>query len=672
MFECKACVFSCIRAIAGDSFPVLRRVASRRNQQHSSLTSYPRLRRYQSTRTSLNDLTPVATDRPKVTIRRHDSGETSAALKSRSSVDRRALQTELRYLDDPLKLAEHVHYILRCNQPEKALELCRMASKTQGVVVSWNHCIDWLMSRGKFNSALKVYNEMKKRAQFPDSYTYTIVLRGLAARQTSTTPEIKQANVARAVSIYNSLSTPGTRVRPNILHTNATLTVCSEAQDMDALWGIIARMPQSGAGSADHATYAILLNALRQSAFPDGESEGIHNEQLSARRADVVQQGRKIWLEVIRKWKAGDILIDERLVLAMGRLLLSSERLQDWDDVLSLVNQTMNVERQIAPIGSPERSTEHVPMDHTVQSEPDAGERSEVYRHTLAARAFNGVNTTSTDDSTSRRPSSLIYVQPGNPTLSLLIGTCTQLRVLRAAWAYWDLLTKSIAEGGIGLKPDRANFHAQLRLLNKNRSSAKAVTLLKDGFPAAGLEPNTATFRIAMSICQRDINNPNIMTNARDIIKIMEKTLAEPDTDSLQRYLEIALGTKKGPVIVETLDHLDPILHSLKSKVSYGSIATLTNRASRGRGVVTDVSETLALFQAVIGAIDSLMQRGMVPHEDFVHWHGRRNQLISYLGRQRQVLQKRRGRQEEYAESRRDADKAEKELDDDSALLLKS
>jgi len=149
--------------------------------------------------------------------------------------NKKALDIELRYLKDPLKLSEHVKYTLRCNKPTKALDLCRLASKTMSCVVSWNAVIDWLMRAKKINEALKVYNEMKKRAQFPDNYTYMMVLRGLGFRSHIGQP-VKEENVSKAVAIYTSMNAPTSRVKPNIMHTNAALNVCALALDMDALW----------------------------------------------------------------------------------------------------------------------------------------------------------------------------------------------------------------------------------------------------------------------------------------------------------------------------------------------------------------------------------------------------------------------------------------------------
>lgn len=111
---------------------------------------------------------------------------------------------------------------------------------------------------------------MKKRAQFPDSYTYTILLRGLSINAHFS------GVLQKALSIYHSLSAPNSRVEPSIIHTNAALRVCARALDMDALWGVAAKIPETGAGAANATTYNTIINAIRQNMLlnpPIGESE---------------------------------------------------------------------------------------------------------------------------------------------------------------------------------------------------------------------------------------------------------------------------------------------------------------------------------------------------------------------------------------------------------------
>ncbi|KAI4179977.1 MAG: hypothetical protein L6R41_007527 [Letrouitia leprolyta] len=72
---------------------------------------------------------------------------------------RKELEKELLWLQDPLKLADNTIDLLRKDEDEKALELIRMASKRSQCTVSWNHVIDYEMSKGRVQKAEKVYNE---------------------------------------------------------------------------------------------------------------------------------------------------------------------------------------------------------------------------------------------------------------------------------------------------------------------------------------------------------------------------------------------------------------------------------------------------------------------------------------------------------------------------------
>jgi hypothetical protein len=64
------------------------------------------------------------------------------------------------YGNDPLKLAEFVRKALRGDDFDTAAAVVRAASKQIQCTVSWNHLIDWEMTKGKMNAALKIYNEV--------------------------------------------------------------------------------------------------------------------------------------------------------------------------------------------------------------------------------------------------------------------------------------------------------------------------------------------------------------------------------------------------------------------------------------------------------------------------------------------------------------------------------
>jgi pentatricopeptide repeat protein len=632
-----------MRAIAGDA-------ASARQPLQQRLLLTPQLhqrssRRAASTTAAQQDATydafdeamesdevPNAPERVERAVVTPRAQQLTKRAKGIEIENKKSLEIELRYLKDPLKLSEHVKYTLKCDKLEKALDLCRLASKTMSCVVSWNAVLDALMRKNKINEALKVYNEMKKRAQFPDSYTYMMVLRGLGFRSHIGQP-VKEENVSKAIAIYTSMNAPTSRVKPNIMHTNATLNVCALALDMDALWSVAGQIPPKGPQAADRMTYTIILNAIRHSAYGKNP-EDVHLEQIAARRQKAVDEGRRVWIDIIRKWRAGEVMIDEDLIGSMGRLLLTSKRIEDWDNVLDLVQQTMNIKRLIAPVGSPERHTEHVPQDSAEQAvEPAEAEVDEEgYTQSPATQAFKVVKPSQPEHATSKGTRPLVWAEPGPQTVSLLVDACQHMRIPRIASAYWELLTS----GDNAVKPDLENFDRQLRLYASNRASAKAAKLLREDLPAAGIEPKNSTFRLAMSACQRDMKNPHVLEHATTIIDIMEQTQADPDAQVLMEYLSLALTSNEGPKIVAVINRMDSIVHNLRSRVAFGPDRKMGEAAD-----VRDLKQACMFLQTLVGAIDTLMSRSLVPSDDFQHWHARRADLSKFLGSAKRRIEKR-------------------------------
>ena len=80
--------------------------------------------------------------------------------RTESKTDNALVRKQLKYLKDPLKLAEHVRATLREDDFESAMAIVRAASKDTECIVSWNHLIDWQLSKGRMNGAMKTYNEV--------------------------------------------------------------------------------------------------------------------------------------------------------------------------------------------------------------------------------------------------------------------------------------------------------------------------------------------------------------------------------------------------------------------------------------------------------------------------------------------------------------------------------
>ena len=81
------------------------------------------------------------------------------------------LQRELYWVRDPLKLANKVMSMLKKDDPGdyyKVLALVRLASKDMVCIVSWNHLVDYNMSKGKVKAAIATYNEVGSEKSGPN------------------------------------------------------------------------------------------------------------------------------------------------------------------------------------------------------------------------------------------------------------------------------------------------------------------------------------------------------------------------------------------------------------------------------------------------------------------------------------------------------------------------
>ena len=413
-------------------------------------------------------------------------------------------------------------------------------------------------------------SQMKKRAQHPDAHTFTILLRGLAWHTNYPTA------LQRALSLYHSMYAENSPVRPTIIHTNAVLKVCARAKDLDSLWGVAARLPKTGRNAPDTATFTTILNAVyrisRETARENDQGGTVQvPEDKAERLQQAVMQGRRIWAEIVERWRNGDIRLDEDLVCSMGRLLVLSEAPKDLDDVLSLVEQTMGVQRQftrLAPRASLENPADRYLSTSTPQeSHQSPLERPEDKRTDIvpashetdrpSASAEHEFIPSQEFDAIAPNTSEITgYVAPGRNTLSLVVDACTRLHRIRAAQDYWGLLTSP----PYNIAPDTDNYHTYLRLLRVQRASRLCVELVQEMRDGLGVGPPVAhserrgvkgeeggvqakTFRIAMSTCLRDIKNPNVLQHAGKLCRMMIDCLPNPDMRAFSMYLDVGLKT---------------------------------------------------------------------------------------------------------------------------------
>ena len=452
---------------------------------------------------------------------------------------------------------------------------------------------------------------MKKRAQFPDSHTYVILLRGLSE------PPVAADTVGKALAIYHSLGAENSRVKPTTIHTNAALRVCARANDMDSLWGIASKIPEKGSGAADAYTYTTILNAIREHALLEGGNRADDSE-ITALRSTAIEQGRRIWGDIVGRWRSGDIAVNEEMVGAMGRLLLIGLQPRYWDDVFSLIEQTMGVPRLTPTLGSKMRKGQHLPIH--------------VPSHDLAVKkdmtnVIEGEEPESAFDQAllldNRGKKSVTLVKPGNNSLSLLLEACNLTYAFRESYEYWDLLTN---QSTYALKPDMDNIHTFMRVLRRSRASGRALELVRDTIPKYGWTPHRKTFRIAMSTCNRDKKNHNVMAHANKLVELSEHYQMEPDPKTLLQYIELAISTQDGQVIAQAINRLSDAVANLKSMISFGKM-------SSGKTSAMEKEDVTALLRTIISGIDQLLLKQMVPEDQIQSWTQRRATLNAFIQR---------------------------------------
>ena len=423
---------------------------------------------------------------------------------------------------------------------------------------------------------------MKKRAQRPDAYTFTILLRGLA----------KNAGLGRsgasdnALKVYHSMFNESSPVKPSIIHTNAVLNACSRAFDTDAMFSVAARLPTRGPGAPDAFSFTTILNALRATALKPLSNET--EAQSLDRRQRSIFQGRRIWADIIERWRANTITIDEQLICAMGRLLLVGRLPQDADDVLSLIEQTMRIKRL-----SPRRAR---------VNEEAKSAQLEAPGESLTGLTIQNQEGPETTDSSEFRPLQSmehprLYAVPWCNTLSLIIDACTRMGETMLAQKYWDQLTTTV-------KPDQDNYHMYLRLLRARRASSLAVELVEDMVRSeekggVGTSVAPKTFKIAMSTCSRNWKSQHTLRHGVQLLSLMQNSLTEPDLEVILNFADILGKTDVHYPIKDVIEASD-ILYSFHANI----------RSLNGFGREPAISEEHDLTEA--------QDKQVEDHEDLV------------------------------------------------------
>jgi len=372
------------------------------------------------------------------------------------------------------------------------------------------------------------------------------MLRGLSQH-------VNQPNVVKeAVKIYNSIFAPNSAVKPNTIHTNAIVNVCARGGDMDSLWAITGKLPEKGAGSPDRLTYTLILNAIRENTIQEttktadkvkfgGDAEAAA-ESRKKMFEQAVEDGRKLWEDISYRWRRANLVIDEQLVCAMGRLLLGCGVGKDVGQVLDLVESTMRLR-------IPERQNKSKQLSSFGGLDGPKHEEA----------VFPGDEDTNTKAMMPLKESN-VYATPGQNTLSMLLEACFIYKPIRTlAPSYWHYMTNTL-----NVEPDAANITAYLRILRMNRASTRVYELLAQDWPdnVSRRLYRRGTFVIAFATCARDKKNPNVFATAQKLLTLMQDRLEENEVGMFDEHAAVQelrgkarkTATKKLKEELESLD----------------------------------------------------------------------------------------------------------------------
>ncbi|POS86405.1 hypothetical protein EPUL_000880 [Erysiphe pulchra] len=584
-------------------------------------------------RVSYNAINILPTER--AVKRREWFASEKKRLPKNSKYTDKNLQIHVSLENDPLKLANYIRRLLKNDRFHLAVQIVRNISRSTQCVVSWNHLIDWLMSKGKMNAAFKIYHEMKKRANIPDAHTYTILFRGCTK---SLQP--KQA-LGNAISVYQSMLLDKSPVKPNIIHMNAIIKLCATSGDLDSMLHFVNELPSSGVRAATSATFTTVLNALRYNAvsrLPTPPSD----EQRKQRIQNMVLQAQQIWTDIIKRWRDGDMWIDEELVCSMGHILLTSEDKRHWNEILTIIEQTMGIPRQLPSFDpqwkdlcDPKLQHQNKSMLHNFSFDLNlethltpGNELSPGLKFSSKLKHYSPTAMSETNK----------FARPGQNSLSLVLKAILLLSIKEPATKYWRIFTEQY-----NIQPDLENYVSYLRILRIFRASTETLKLLSS-MPSQFMVPQV--FRIAISSSFRDKNNHHAFSNAGKIIDIMQNSLKEPDVPTISRYLELAMLSPSksnnktsivdptisngalGSQILRALDRVQQLILKIKSYIFFRDM---------GLALQSDRHEFLVnverLIRKSIQAHTLLLRKRMVPDNLFSELRARNNELCHLISR---------------------------------------
>jgi hypothetical protein len=420
---------------------------------------------------------------------------------------------------------------------------------------------------------------MKKRGTKPSEKAYTAMLTGLSSETVTKSPTTMKI----ADSVYRSIASPNSEVERSIIHTNAMLTVCHRHGDMDQLWRIIADIPEEGPNSPDTTTYTIILNAVQFAGRRDIATMSPDDiDVILQRKKQVITEGKRIWADIVWRWKNKTLELDDQVVSAMAGLLLDGASDMDCYNVLELYKQTMGIPiLQKRPIDSPTSTRRRISREDQEAIQNAEAARQEQMEDVPFVDENNEPWDSSSSSSVPSAPQvdaelanvneaedfselfspvvpdteGLEFLRPDSKELTHILSACfTMTQGLEGGQAYWSYLT--LRDTPHRFEPDTYTYIQYFRLLRLSRSSKVCVKTMRDQMIPSGQATGLA-FHLALSVCRRDRRNSSMLLHTNELMSLLDKVLVLPELRILDGYLSIIQGLADSPSLLLHLRGLD-------------------------------------------------------------------------------------------------------------------
>ncbi|RAH59745.1 pentatricopeptide repeat protein [Aspergillus piperis CBS 112811] len=544
-------------------------------------------------------------------------------------VPRTVLNAELKWLRDPHALAERVRRCLADGHLALGLKLIQMAhQKRFKAIPAFNRLLEYLMREKEPELAFRAWNDMKKRGMELNSRSYTIFLNGLCQHF-----DIRGFKPVKLASkVYMSLYAEGSHVEPHIIHANAMLKVCWWHRDMEVLWEVAGALPESGKLAPDLMTYTTLLGAVAGSTrtatselykgnIKTAERKQVEVEPLLQRRAQGIQEAKRVWADIIYQWKKGQVPMDNYLAHAMAHMLQENSSCDhDVWCVFALYNQTAGIpifaeeppkeriestseQKRVSSPHSDAGLEDDIPFvdegDRLHDTEPEETEDVEAEENfdhlfdPVVGTVKPPVKTRLSmwDEATLPR-----YIEVGNRELTMLLKACLSItQGTAAAKEYWRYLTQGDEPKVV---PDAVSYHAYLRILRAARASRESVEVVRNMTRDPTGPTEGKTFRISMASCTRDRRNPNVFRHANELLDLMANGTALPDARSITQYLDLVHSLEDSPDLLMSLAGLESGADARSNNLSALGVklkaSLITSAAERLCPLIRDLDEAVS------------------------------------------------------------------------------